>query len=69
MFNSRCPNAEERGLAALQGDAPLGDVEILLVQLEADEVPMLLDAGDGGGAAAHCSVENHPPSLLYVSTR
>ena len=45
-------------LLTLQGDAPLGDVEVFLVQLEAEEVPMLLDAGDGGGAAADKRVEN-----------
>ena len=31
--------AEERELAALQGDATLGYIEILLVQLEADIMP------------------------------
>ena len=32
--------AEERGLSALQGDAPLGYVEILFVELEADIMPV-----------------------------
>ena len=40
-------------------------VEILLVELKADEVTTLLDASDGGRAAAHTVVE-HRVALVSV---
>ena len=50
---------EECELSALVVDATLCLVEVFFVQLKADEVPTLLDASDGGRAAAHEGVENY----------
>jgi len=58
----------ERQLLSLQPNAPLGDVEILLVQLEADEVAMLLQTGDGRRATADEWVENYPPTSVLAKT-
>ena len=46
-------------------DASHGLVEILLIEFKADEVPTLLDASDGGRAAAHTVVE-HRVALVGV---
>ena len=42
----------------LRVDALAGLVVILLVQLEADEVPLFLDASDCGRPAAHAIIQN-----------
>ena len=42
----------------------LGDVEILLVELEAEVVALLADGGDAGGARADAGVQNYPPELV-----
>ena len=57
--------SEERQLSLLSLDASHGLVEVFLVQLEADEVATLLDASDGGRAAAHAVVE-HRVALVGV---
>ena len=49
---------EECELSALVVDALASLVEVFLVQFKADEVPTLLDASDGGRAAAHEWVED-----------
>ena len=57
--------SEERQLRLLCLDAPLCLVEVFFRQLEADEVPLLLDARDGGGARAHTVVQ-HRVALVGV---
>lgn len=46
----------------------LGFVEVLFVELKADKVPLLLDGGYGGGAAADKRIENYPPRIVLAST-
>ena len=46
-------------------DALASLVEVFLVQFKADEVPTLLDASDGGRAAAHAVVE-HRVALVSI---
>ena len=48
--------SEESRLRHLQFDALASLVVILLVELEADEVALLTDGCNGGGAAAHTVV-------------
>ena len=58
-FASHLPNAsEERQLPPLGINALARLVKILFVQLEADEVPLFLDAGDRRCAAAHAIIQN-----------
>ena len=57
--------SEHRQLSLLCLDASHGLVEVFFRQLEADEVPLLLDARDGGGARAHTVVE-HRVALVGV---
>ena len=56
---------EQRELSALRVYALASLVEVFLVQLEAGEVAFLLDASDGGCAAAHTVVE-HRVALVGV---
>ena len=48
--------SEKSRLRQLHFDALASLVVILLVELEADEVALLSDGGNGGGAAAHTVV-------------
>ena len=58
-FATHLPNAsEERQLPPLGINALACLVKILFVQLEADKMPLFLDARDGGRSAAHAVVEN-----------
>ena len=76
MFNLKCElsslsggGSEQCGIPPHVVDALLCDVEILLVGLEAYEVPMLHQSRHSRCAAANRRVENYPPTLEYVSIR
>ena len=56
---------KERQLSLLHVDTLASLIEILLVQFKADEVAFLLDASDGGCAAAHAVVQ-HRVALVGV---
>ena len=50
-------------------DALGGGLEILVSQLDADEVPTLLHAGDAGAAGSHETVDHGPPPWAYLDQR
>ena len=54
---------EECQLLLFPFDALHGFVVVFLVQLEADEVPMLLQTRNGRCATAHAVVQNYPPRI------
>ena len=58
LAEGRAERSEERQLSAFGINASAGLVVIVLVQLEANEVPLFLDARDGSRSAAHAVVEN-----------
>jgi hypothetical protein len=53
--------SEECELPLFHVDALASLVEVFLVQFKSDKVAFLLDASDGGRAAANEGVENYPP--------
>ena len=58
LAEGRAERSEERQLSAFGINASASLVVIVLVQLEANEVPLFLDARDGSRSAAHAIVEN-----------
>ena len=50
-------------------DALGGRVEVLVAQLDADEVPALLDASDARAARPHEAVHHGPPPLGQIWIR
>ena len=58
LAEGRAERSEERQLSAFGINPSAGLVVIVLVQFEADEVPLFLDARDGGRSAAHERVKD-----------
>ena len=58
LAEGRAERSEERQLSAFGINASASLVVIVLVQFEADEVPLLLDARHRRRSAAHAVVEN-----------
>ena len=58
LAEGRAERSEERQLSAFGINALARLVVIVLVQFEANEVPLFLDARDGSRSAAHAVVEN-----------